>query len=632
MSEDPTIEVLAGAVMDEAAVRDAPDDDAPASAGEKAEAPPKALFPMPDPDLAVCPVTPLGFEGKNVVFAMPEGEIRSEPASKIGPMLRTDIFVCRAGAHFLTLFRNKRDEFEQLAAVMWFVRACRDKGKFDRRRTVRGLGVWPGTAGEVVLHKGDEIWTYGDGPAPVKQTIGEALKVAKGPLYLLQPAAEAPSAKPAGRADGTWISERLDWWRFEPIGDEGLTGRDLVLGWVMAAMLGAVPAFRVHLLLYALAGSGKTTFLEFVHALLSAVSGDVVTSFTEAGLRSDIAGMARPVLLDELEASDGANGPGAVERVLDMLRLMATGSGASRKQGAVDGGSMTQTAVGSVLMAAISPPRLDPALATRVAEVRLLPLTTPRTPGEERALPSRAVLKAAISEAADKSPALLTRALTQADRFRDDVAAMMQALTEAGEAPRTADLISTLAAGRRLLLHDSPLTREEALEEARFWQPLLDQRAASETVSNPGADALLFLFDADSGKSKHERRLKVGEWIQRWIDHETRSDSEDVLKHLGLRVLEEQGDPFLLVANRHPFLEKLFARSRWPDWKRTFAYLDALGDAYRIGHRDSIRFGLAGKQRATVIPLTPWLERAASTTARSGGVPLPVPEDDIDFR
>jgi hypothetical protein len=617
LSEDP----FSGA---EVIVED-PLEEAPGDADARA-------LPFVDPDLELCPVVPLGFEGGKVVFAMPEGEIRHEPAAKIGALLRTDIFACAPGQAFLTNWRNKKNEFMREMATVWFVRKCRKAGLWDSSRPLRELGVWPAEDGHLVLHLGDEIWRFADRGKPEVFTIFEMLRARLGPLYRLRPPAPRPR-KPCSSEDAQWARDWLDNWSFEAIGVDGLTGADVVVGWLMAALLGGVAPFRGHLLLHALAGSGKTELMLFVQSLLSALAGEVIDSFSEAGLKNELAGNARPVLIDEGESSTDPRGPGVIEKCLELLRRMSTGSGAHRKQGDIGGGSVTLTAVGAAMLAGISPPRLGPADASRFAEVRLLQL------GKEAV--TRGELEKAKARAKAMAPALLGRALKGAWRYRADVDAVTEAMVKAGQSPRAADLIAMLIAGRRLLLFDKAMSAEEAAAEVRAWAPLLAQREDAEAVANEGADALAHLMSAEARIHVRDRTETIGGLIRRWTKHER--DYDDVLAAMGVKIVEERSPdgrdgPWLLVANHHPRLTSIFRGTPWGDWRRALGYLDSMGAEYRTwGTKNSLRFGVGVKQRAIAIPLTPWIEptpqpaAVAQPVKRSGGVPPPVPAEDAEW-
>ena len=588
---------------------------------------------FPNPDIKESPVVPLGFFGSKVVFAMPEGELRSEQASKVGQMLRTDIFACAAGAAFMTYWRDAEDKFQREAAAIYFVRKCREAGLWDPARPVRGLGVWPGEAGALMLHRGGEVWKFQSGKKVERKSIADMMREKGAAIYQLKPAAPAPG-KPSTIADGAKVRAWFDMWRFEAIGLDGLSGADVLAGWLMASLLGAVAPFRGHVIINAMAGSGKTTLVHFIHALLSALAGPVLDSFSEAGLRSDLSGNARPVLLDEAEASASAFGPGVVEQALALLRRMATGAGSTRKQGGGDGGTMTQTAVGAALMAAINPPKLTSQDGTRMVEVRLLSLGKgPPRPGPQVTDDD---IEVARLEAEKLAPKLLGRAMLGARRYKADVAAIKAALRRAGQEPRAADLIAMVAAGRRLLLHDKPLDEAGADAEVAFWRPLISQREAAEVVTNPGADAFAHLMAAETSQYRSDRRLTIGIMVERLVAGER--DYIEPLKGYGLQTWEDVGPdgrpgPWLIVSNHHPALEKIFAGTVWGNWRLSLSYLDELGDDHKTWATKPLRYGAGVKQRGLAIPLTPLLERFAGQSSgdRSTSVPPTVPGEAVDW-
>jgi hypothetical protein len=609
------------------------DDPIDTLAGDETETERK-LGVFPKPPLAECPVVFLGYDGGKVFFAMPQGEIRCEQARQIAGMLKTDIFCCEAGQAFLTYWRSSDDDkFAAQLCAVWFNRQCRDAGKWDTRRVMRSLGVWPGEPGEVVLHKGDETLRYQPDGSMTAVSILDSLRATSGPLYRLFPPAPRPG-EPATAADGQWVRDQFDMWRFEALGDEGLSGADVLAGWLIGALLGAVPHFRPHLLIRALQGSGKTTLMTLVHALLSSLSGDLINSFSDAGWRADIAGMARPLVVDEAEADKGDGAPGAVEQVLNYLRLMATGAGQNRKMGDVGGGVTSQTAVGSAILAAILPPPLDNALATRVAEIKLLALNESDLPPEDRTrtMATDETILAATARARDLAPRLLARALLGARRYHADVSTMKAALIEAKESPRTADLIAALAAGRRLLMTDAPLTPEEAASDVWFWRPLLERRDQTQGASNPGADLLAHILTWPTDQHSNDRKLTIGDMIAKWADNEEVNLS--VLKNHGLRLYEGPGPdgrpgPWLLVANKHPGLTRITARTQWKDHRSTLEYLDQLGPDDRTWPVKPLHYGPGEKHRGLAVPLAPRLEKPSRRVPSS--VPNGVPSDGHEF-
>lgn len=603
------------------------------------------------PDAADSPVVPLGYAGELNVFLMPEGNIRTIIAQRVGQALRTDIFVCRAGAKFLKAFctparGDEPGKFLQIEASKWFTRECRARGMWDLDRPQRSVGVWPdGPLGQrVTLHLGDEIWrvdAQAQGGFDVA-SVFDALKARSGPIWRLAPPTRRPAPAASVQA-GRWVRGTLDHWRFEAIGEgrgeERLSGGDVLAGWVMAALLGAVPPFRGHLILFAMAGSGKTRLMLFVHALMSVMVEEPLTAFSVPGLRSALADFARAVLIDEAEKGAAGDGPSLVEQALDVLRPMATGDGGNRKMGDIGGKTKTQSAQGSALLGATKPPMLGPADATRFAEIKLLPLVAEA--GSDWRPASDAELEAATARAKALAPALLGRAVQGAGRYVADVALLKAGMTRDGHAPRTADLIAMLAAGHRLLLHDAPLTPESAQAVLARWAPLLSERAESEAVSNDGADLLAFIFNAPSGKFSKDRNLSIGDVIDRAIKDTTYEDWGEVLARFGLRVELHGGEintgplglvargkapvsgHWLLVANGHPGMEALLARTEFGDWRRTLSYLEQLGPEHGQQPVRPLKFGVGPSRRSLGIPLAPWIGDGTGGVSASPGRETP---------
>lgn len=590
---------------------------------------------FPDPPMDLCPVVFLGHFDKYVVFAMPEGQIREEKASDIARLLKVDIYNAKEGQVFLNYWRDAEDELKKDLAAIWFVRQCRAAGYWDRTRPLRGLGVWPGTSGAVVLNRGCELWTFWPGDdEPEIASIAEAMRArTSGPIYALRAASPAPD-EPASEADGQWVRDKLDHWNWEAIGEDGLTGADLAIGFMGCGLLGAVAPFRAHLLLYAMFGAGKTTLMRFVHACLSALSGDVIDSFTRAGLANDLAGNARPVIIDEAESSPMRDGPGPVEEAMELIRRMATGQGATRKMGEKSGGSVTQTAVGAVMMGAVNPVRLSGADASRIAEAKLLPLDRPRQGGEPAFFKpaSDDEIEKIIKTAQVLAPQLLGRALDGAQRYLADVTRLKAAFRAQGQSSRAADLVAALAAGRRLILKDHPLDEAEAEDEAVFWRGLISSREEAEAVSNTGADCLAHLLAWPSGVHRDDRIVSLGELVAKWWKAEAAGTVGDylevALREFGIKPVVEQTPagkvPYLQVANRAPVLNRVFDRTPWRDWRKALGYLAELGPAYAPRAVDRpVRFGVGVQSRAIAIPLDPWLEHwdgepVARTAERTG--------------
>lgn len=552
-----------------------------------------------EPELASCPVIPLGFYDRMVVLALPQGELREEPAYRLGSMLKTDLFVGREGRVFLSVFKNKKNEFQREKAAAWLVEKCRDAGRWDENRPRRGYGVWPSLEGPVV-HAGDAVGRW-----PFRRedwrSVADALRDTRdGPIWLLRPPTPRPG-KPASVEVGRELRTKLGLWSFAAVGDRGLSEADVVLGWQGSALLGGVPSFRPHLSVSGGAGTGKTTLSRLMQAAGSANAGELLDTFTEAGIRNSLSGEARALYMDEAEPSPDGQGP--VERAMEILRRMSTGEGSAGKKGDTGGRTVSTTAVGAAYLASIFPVAIGDAMATRMVEVRLRPLGKAKGGAD-------ADLKAAIDWAREVSPALLARAVRDIDRYRSDVSMMKTALGETGRLPRTADLIAALAAGRRLLLEDQALSLDAAREEVALWSALISGREETSATQNPGQACLSRIWAMNSGQHAKDRHLTIGEMIEEEATSPGYHDK--VLKTFGLIVenghpTAERPGPWLLISTNHPALAKGLAGSLFANWKGVLEHLGDLGDEYAPQHLGKPkRFGMH-QSRALCVPLTPWL-------------------------
>jgi len=565
-----------------------------------------------NPKVEDCPVIPLGFLGGDVVFALPEGSIRREKAARIAQMLRTDIYASVAGAMFLGNWRDEEGKIQLQEAARWLVRQCRERGVWDENRQERGYGVWAGDDGPIV-HCGDAVgrWPFGpDDWRPVAAALREDID---GPLWLLRPRTARP-ANPATVKEAKNLRAALNLWSFSPLdprAPEGLSQADALFGWLGVQLLGAWPRFRPTVNVSGGAGTGKTTLSRLMQAAGSANAGDLLDSFSEAGLKNSLSGEARGLFLDEAEPSTDGQ-PGPVEKALEVLRRMATGEGSSGRKGSINGGTVSTSAVGCAYLASIFPVPLGDAMATRTLEIRMGRLDGRKGTTDDD-------LEAAIEAARAASPGLLARALREAKRFRADVAAIKAALVETRQAPRAADLIASLAAGRRLLLHDTALTEEEAREEARIWMGLAQARDERSSALNPGQGCLQYIWALNSGHLGHDRALTIGELIQEELEGPG-ARAGKVLKAWGLIVENghagtDRPGPWLLVANNHPALEKALHGTQYANWRGVLEHLADLGPSVAPRPGDGPkRFGMH-QSRVLCVPLTPWLDRPVAVGA-----------------
>ncbi|WGM45250.1 hypothetical protein KOAAANKH_00111 [Brevundimonas sp. NIBR10] len=579
----------------------------------------KADGVLVDPPIEDCPVVPMGYEGDQMVLALPGGELRFVTAGRVQNLLRTDLFVDPAGQAFANNWIDGEGDFKALSMAIWFNQKCREAGKWNRMRLFRGPGVWATPDGPV-LHAGDALGRW-----PFKEAdwtpIAQAMRTrTRGPIYTLAPPTPRP-VKAASIADAQKLRDHLDQWNWYELAEGGLTGADVALAWQGSALLGAVPHFRPHILCIGGRGTGKTALSMLMAAVGSANGGELEDRFTEAGMRGEISGEARARYLDEAEPSIGGQGP--VEQAMEMLRRMTTGDGSKGVMIGKDGKPVNQTAVGAAWLGAILSVELSDAMDSRMVEVRLKPLGKAKGGADD-------TLREYREWAEKTSPAFLARAMRDHARYRSDVSLMKDALGRSGADARGADLIAALAAGRRLLLKDEALTEGSVGAELALWTPLIVSREETSTALNVGQGCFSAIMNLVTKQHIRDRFWNVGEMVQE--ECESRGTHDKVLKTFGILIENnppgaDHPGPWLIVANRHPALKAGLAPTEYKNWRSALQHLGDLGEEFRPRTLPyAPKFGVGQQSRALAIPLTPWLVRPAGVGVTVEASPFEPPK------
>lgn len=551
------------------------------------------------PSLDGCPITPLGRRTGRYFFLTPVGELRDYRANDLNRQGIKDLFDGR-----LEWLQTQFPAYDQSgmpkpqswsvdASSTWLIRACADAGLFDPAMLVRGPGVWRDSDGRIIVHAGDELlidgrWERGG-------------KVHQGVIYAAAPNCERPADTALGKEAGQALLATIGRWRFERD-----IGPELVLGFMGAAMLGGAPFWRVHMLAVGQRGSGKTWLSDLVKAALGGGAIDA-NNVTEASLRQALTGQARAIVLDEAESDE--HSAARIQKVIHLLRLMSSGEGAKAMRGSVGGTAQVFQVTGCAWLSAILPPALKPQDRSRITTVCLVPLPV----GSEAAGAADEVHRA-IQEARKASPGLRARAVEHWQRFQDTFGRYRAAFMGKGCDSRDADRIATLLAGRDLLIHDE-VPDSDSLEEetARFLELIND--AAEQEEESEGQQCLTHLYSSPVDLWHSGARKLVSELLLEARSLGTGAAARSEITKLGLRIHKEAGEEtWLLVANQHVGLERVFRDTRWAGggWKTALGYL--------AGARPwpvSLRF--AGvKQRAIAIPRS-WLPRDDEENEDDGG-------------
>lgn len=565
----------------------------------------------PDP----CPVKPLGFCAGDYIFVTAAGErrsFRSQHLHSSGGL--TDLF----GGHLwwpLRHFRKWDHEkgshvggLRRQDCIAALIRRCGDEGVYDGAIAHRGVGTWRGPDGRPIVHTGDRIFADGQVHQPGAM-IGDA-------LYLVGALRQAPSYINVGRNGYEWapcgadvghtVVAHIDEWHWLDV-----EARDLFVGGLWCDMLGPALRWKPHKFVRAPAGSGKTSLLKYVRALLGGSAHPIERTYSKAQLEERYSHTACALLLDESESDTEAE---RLRKVFDLVLLLSD-------EGAVGGRFKRDIDLhGIFTMVATLTEEWRSTIRSRVAALELRPfrdrLDHPPAPPE--------TIIAMTAKAAELSAGLRARAIARWDLFHENLGLIRRRILELGGDPRDADQVGHLLAGWACMTGDAPIDADELRRLDRFSGYIRSLVDAEDGTDDP-MDLWNVMLGLPVQSWRGGDQMILGQLIARG----RRAENTDIRRTLlgyGLRfhrVGDERYDQaWVAVANKHPGLDRLLAeypQYRGPKRAQILSGLrrvvDGVGVVEAKPSDGPMRF--AGPQsRAILIPpeLLPSLEQEREAT------------------
>ena len=407
--------------------------------------------PEPPPDDGArdpCPLTALGHADGKFWFMNVVGERRGLSARQLGA--RPEIAALFLGDmtwlqnNFKALDQDGRPAgFKVAKATEHLMSLCRRQGIYGDHVVIRRPGVWPGEAGAPIAHCGDALFIAGEKHEPGVKIAGQIFAAAAREPY----PAPVPAAATVARHYQGQIAAL---WNFR---DE--CAEIMILGLVGAAYLAAALSWRPNGFISGASNAGKSHLLDLMRALMPL--SHYSTDTTKAGIEGAVNGRALPSFIDE--AADRVDQRGA-DMLLDIVLSASSGAGTKGHRGTAEGGVRSIELVGSVIMASVSPPAMQPQHRSRFVMIEL----EKPAPGADH----NAEMKAIIASAKLEGPALFARALAGFARYQATLAVFRSALGAAGCVAREMDQIGSILAGWSLLVDDAPPPADSAAETVRL--------------------------------------------------------------------------------------------------------------------------------------------------------------------
>lgn len=354
----------------------------------------------------------------------------------------------------------------------------------------------------------------------------------------------------------------------------------LLLGWVgCAAICGAIQ-WRPHLWITGTKGCGKTTLDKLISGILGGLALPVQGSTTEAGLRQELNGNARPVLFDEFEADNSNAGA-----IIDAARSAASDNAAPVIKGTPEGRPNIYKLKFSAMFSGIIANLQKEADRSRFVILEMH--TLPRDEEQRKHL-----IDNLNRFDADFGSGLLWRMLDALDNrhFDNSLSTFKTAIRLAGGDERKADVYAHLLATSHVLTSDDIITDEEAKSQAALIAQLDEGEPSDEDVCL--SHLLGYRITVEYGYQR-----TIGEWLlYTREDERTGPTIETALAELARHGVLVDGNT-IKVANATSGIKTVYSRSRWAGGSHT----RILRRIPKLVAGGSARF--AGEQsRYTVIP------------------------------
>jgi hypothetical protein len=460
----------------------------------------------------------------------------------------------------------KKSEFNHAFLAPVLISSCQAKGVWDPSDRVRGCGTWVEDTGDLVMHCGGHLW---------RATAGTVIREDAGIRGDILYPRRAPLGEPIFTGldqTGERILRQLETWNFK----RGELDQRIVLGAIVAALLGQAPSWRPMLWVTGGKGTGKSTLQKLIEWIIGDRAAIKPAATSQAYVYQKIGDSSLPVLLDEFEAKDDNK---RTQDVIELMRIAASGGELGR--GGSENNPRTYTLRSCFMAFSILIPPLSPQDRSRMAIVDLRPL---RLDDDNAALdfdlPDDHDLALGSKDRWSKTgKELRGRILTQWPRYQKTFRAYFHALMKAGHEHRAASQFGALGAGQDLALYDELKT-----ENVDLWIKLIPTASLSETkeVDGEPEGCLKHLLTAQPDKMTHGTRETVAYYLRRaradiisGVVNNEPDDAQRVLEKMGVRVVRDRelvttnqagrAEPvwWIVIANNHPKLSEIFKDTHW---------------------------------------------------------------------
>ena len=467
---------------------------------------------------------------------------------------------------------------------------------------IRGRGGWF-DAGRIVLHCGSSLIV--DGKPEGLASFKSRYTYEAGIDYPLVSSASIPNTETVRLLN---LCKQIHWDR--PV------NAALLAGWIALAPFCGALEWRPHISINGESGSGKTWIVEnIIRAMLVDISLDAVGDSTEAGLRQELAGDARPIVFDEFEPTS-KRAKDRITGILALMRASSSSGAAPITKGTAGGDAMRFFARSMFCFSGISIP------ATEIADLnRISTLTALAYPDGQEKVDRFAQIEA-------DATALITPQFIAGFRarvaellpvIRQNARVFANAWTIGKGNRRTGDQTGTILAGAYALISKETIVLADATDyiNRQDWTDEVALNAERDPIKLRD-EILRHVERVTAGAFQGD--LNVGELIEiaepkdviRNSEHPSSADADGILQRLGIRVeVMSQGasqgtsqGSCIMVSTKPEVLRKILGNTPWSHGHSKI--LLRLPGA--SASRGTVRFQGGFVTKVTVIPLKSFIE------------------------
>ena len=509
---------------------------------------------------------PLGFDNKTHFFYVND----SYSVVSINSYSETEILKLAPLSYWEGLYANDSGKLKVSEIKDDLIRMIHKKGLFDKSK-VRATGVWIDRC-HVVVNTGTKLYVNG------RLTGYNDFKSAFIYIRSIFKIDYNPGRKPLSKEDGHLlvdICKEFHW--------ENNRSAYLLAGWIAIARIAGALKIRPHIWLTGGSGTGKSTVMNDLIEPCLGFKGSRLFfqgGSTEAGIRQTVSHNAIPIIFDEFETNDEQTKLRYLA-IIELFRQSWSSTGGKIAKGTAEGKALDFDLSFAVLVSSIRVMIQNDADLSRFSICELKPHGNDEVHWEaleqklnklDEDFGERIFLRScALIETINLSYKTLKRVISQK------------------VSQRCGQQYGMLLAGFYSLISDEPISLQ-------FAEHLVDQM-------NLNSEDMQEDRTTDEMKClEHLLTSKVSYTDIHGCTHTNNTVIEllkepNEMKYKGLRnigvVVESE---YILVANQHTELKKIFSGTQWVDWKRSLKRLPGT-----FSKKTTTTFG-SKVSRSTVIP------------------------------